>query len=149
MSDTEFNEAWLAAYKRNHPELFPGSVPAEPAKGDDTAEKPKRASKWHNVRTEMAGMTFQSGHEAAVIGNLMTAEEHRAGVFGLRLQVRFPLPGGKFYDADATYLDEHLKSHVIDAKGWNQKTQKYILTAEFRSKRRQFRELYGQEIELL
>ena len=119
------------------------------ADGTDTQGKPKRASKWHNVRSEMAGMTFQSGHEAEVIGNLMVAEERRAGVFGLRLQVRFPLPGGKFYDADATYIDGKIQPHVIDAKAFNLKTGKYLLTREFRSKRRQFRELYGHDIELL
>lgn len=97
-------------------------------------------SKYKNVRTEANGLLFQSGHEASVVGNLILLEEqHR--IFGLRLQVRFPLPGDTVYVADAVYLDEKLEPHIIDAKG--------ALTKEFKIKRKLFKERYGRDIELL
>ena len=101
----------------------------------------KPASKYRNVRTEAKGLRFQSGHEATEIGKLIVAEEHKAGVFALRLQVRFPLQGKNTYVADAVYLDENLVAHIIDAKG--------MLTKEFKIKAKLFKEKYGQEIELI
>jgi hypothetical protein len=58
------------------------------------------ASKYHNAKAEAHGMTFASGHEAAVISGLILAEQQHK-IFGLRLQVRFPLQGGVVYVADA------------------------------------------------
>ena len=98
------------------------------------------ASKYHNTRTEVRGLIFQSGHEAAVIKGLMLAEEAKQ-IFGLRLQVRFPLEGNVIYVADATYLDDKLQAHVIDAKG--------MRTREYINKAKQFKARYGQAIEEL
>ncbi len=109
----------------------------------------KTPSKYHNARAEMMGIRFQSGHEADVIGKLVIADEHHAGVHGLRLQVPFELPGGIIYQADATYIDDQLQGHVIDAKAWDVKTQKYLRTPEYRLKRRLFKGKYGREIEEL
>jgi len=99
------------------------------------------ASKYKNVKTEARGMTFQSGHEAAVVGNLILLEERKM-IFALRLQVRFPLQGSITYVADAVYLDEKLESHVIDAKG-------YKGVKEYKLKRKLFKERYHREIEEL
>ena len=99
------------------------------------------ASKYRNVRAEAKGFRFQSGREAVEISKLILADEQHQGVFGLRLQVKFPLAGGTSYTADAVYLDENLKPHVVDVKG--------ILTKEFKIKAKLFRERYGQEIEII
>ncbi len=101
----------------------------------------KPASKYKNVRAVAKGLRFQSGHEAVEVGKLIIAEEHKTGVFALRLQVKFPLQGGNSYTADAVYLDENLVAHVVDAKG--------VLTKEFKIKAKLFKEKYGQEIELI
>jgi hypothetical protein len=98
------------------------------------------ASKYHNAKAEAHGMTFASGHEAAVISGLILAEQQHK-IFGLRLQVRFPLQGGVVYVADATYLDEHLVGHVVDAKGFRNRA--YI------NKAKQFKAQYGRTIEEL
>lgn len=98
------------------------------------------ASKYHNVRAEARGLSFQSGHEAAEISKLILLEEQRK-IFGLRLQVRFPLAGKTSYIADAVYLDESLEPHVIDCKGFQ--------TKEFKLKAELFKEKYGREIELI
>jgi len=103
--------------------------------------KPVPASKYHNVRAEAKGMSFQSGHEAVEVGKLITMEEHKAGVYGLRLQVRFPLPGNTVYVADAVYLDDVLEPHIVDCKGFQ--------TKEFKLKAKLFKERYGREIELI
>jgi len=113
--------------KRLNPELM-GAISTVPA------------SKYHNIRAEAKGLRFQSGHEAAEIGKLIVAEEHRL-IFALRLQTRFPLQGGNSYTADAVYLDENLEVHVVDAKG--------MLTKEFKIKAKLFKERYGKDIELL
>ncbi len=101
----------------------------------------KPASKYHNTRTEAKGMRFQSGKEAAEVVKLVMLDEKHQGVFGLRLQVRFPLGENDSYIADATYLDEKLQGHVVDAKGFR--------TREYLRKRRLFKKYYGQDIEEL
>ncbi len=103
----------------------------------------KPASKYHNAQTEAAGMTFQSGHEAAGVAGLLLAEK-QGHIFGLRLQVRFPLAGKVVYVADAVYLEKVggvLYPRVVDFKGF--KTQAYKI------KRKLFKERYGQDIEEL
>lgn len=107
----------------------------ELTKGVDSRRNP---SKYHNARTEAAGMTFDSGKEAAYISNLIILEEHKK-IFGLRLQVRFPLAGGIIYIADAVYLDEQLQPHIIDVKGFKTET--------YRMKKKLFKEQYGRDIE--
>lgn len=104
------------------------------------------ASKYHNARTEGKGLRFQSGHEAAEISKLILLDE-RHQIFSLRLQVAFPLPGKMIYRADAVYLDEKLKVHVVDAKAWDIKTKKFLETPEFKIKRELFKERYGIQIE--
>ncbi len=108
-----------------------------------------KPSKYHNARAEYKGMTFQSGHEMDVVGKLVMAEENHAGVHGLRLQVDFALPGGIIYRADATYGDDDLQFHVVDAKAWDVKTQKFLRTPEFKLKAKLFKATYGQDIEEL
>ena len=101
------------------------------------------ASKYHNIRAETKGLRFQSGYEAAEISKLILAEEQKC-IFGLRLQVRFPLPGSNVYVADAVFCqlkDGKLELVVLDAKGYE--------TPEFKIKARLFKERYGQEIELI
>lgn len=106
------------------------------------------ASKYHNARTEYSGMTFQSGREARRAAELVLLEQHRK-IFGLRFQVRFPLPGGIVYVADATYLevvDGHLVGVVEDTKGWDEKKKKFMVTDSFRMKSKMFFETYGIRI---
>jgi len=97
-------------------------------------------SKYHNVKTESAGMTFQSGHEASVVQGLILQEQHGM-IFGLRLQVKFPLPGKINYIADAVYLelqDGKLMPVVEDAKGFK--------TKEYKLKKKLFEERFGLKI---
>lgn len=104
------------------------------------ATESQPASKYKNVRTEAGGLRFQSGHEASEIMKLVLLDEKHL-IFGLRLQVKFHLAGGNSYIADAVYLDEKLRAHVVDAKG--------VLTKEFKIKAKLFAEKYGKEIELI
>lgn len=104
------------------------------------ALKTGNPAKYHNVKTDSAGMTFASGHEAVRIGELILAEQHHE-VFGLRLQVRFPLPGAGTYVADAVYSeiqDGKLSVVVEDAKG--------VRTELYRRSAKQFKARYGIEI---
>ena len=98
------------------------------------------ASKYRNARSEAKGLRFQSGREAAGVMDLVLQEEQHL-IFGLRLQVRFPLPGKTVYVADAVYLYVELTPHVVDFKG--------IATREFKLKAKLFKERYGQDIELV
>lgn len=103
------------------------------------------ASKYHNVKSEIDGLTFQSGKEAARCHELMMLEQAHH-IFALRFQVRFPLPGKSSYIADAVYCQlglngtrEELTVVVEEIKGtWTQ-------TA--RLKRKLFEEKYGVQIE--
>lgn len=97
-------------------------------------------SKYGNVRSTAHGMTFASGKEAARIGELILLEAQKL-IFGLRLQVRFPLQGGVIYVADATYAeikDGVLTFIVEDCKG--EKTRTYL------NKKKQFNAQYGMDI---
>jgi hypothetical protein len=97
------------------------------------------ASKYHNARTEAKGLSFQSGHEASEVSNLILLDE-RHQIFALRLQVRFPL-GNETYVADAVYLDDKLEAHIVDVKGFR--------TRDYLRKRKLFKAKYGREIEEL
>jgi hypothetical protein len=97
-------------------------------------------SKYHNARTEAAGMQFASGKEAGGVANLIMLEEQKL-IFALRLQVRFPLAGGIVYVADAVFcqlVDGILSTRVVDFKGFK--------TKEYKLKRRLFKERYGMDI---
>ncbi len=105
------------------------------------------ASKYHNAKTEAAGMTFQSGYEAAGVSKLILLEAQHE-IFALRLQVRFPLAGKTVYVADAVYLKlepsweagkPYIVPVVVDFKG--------VKTKEYKIKKRLFRERYGIDIE--
>ncbi len=99
------------------------------------------ASKYKNAQTEASGMTFQSGREAAGVQILILLEKQHK-IFALRLQVRFSLPGGIFYVADAVYLDNKLDVHILDFKG--------VKTDVFTIKRKLFEEQYSpHKIELV
>ncbi len=98
----------------------------------------KPASKYHNTRTEANGLRFASGKEAAGCKNLMLLEQQHE-IFGLRLQVHFPLQAKIAYIADALYVDKLLQVHVVDFKGFR--------TPEYKLKKKLFREKYGHEIE--
>ena len=95
-------------------------------------------SKYHNTKTESHGMLFDSGKEAAGVAGLILMEEQKQ-IFGLRLQVRFPLPGGIVYVADAVYLDEKLQPPIVAFKGFRNQT--YIMKSKL------FKEKYDRGIE--
>ena len=88
---------------------------------------PKRGSKYKNQATEVAGIKFDSKHEASryrMLKILETAEK----ISDLKLQVRYKLDVNGYhicdYIADFTYKDEGLLI-VEDAKGY--KTDIYSL----------------------
>ncbi len=118
----------------------------------DLAEKVGKApsaSKYHNAKTEAENLTFQSGREAAGVQILILLEKQHK-IFALRLGVRIPLAGGIFYVADAVYLDNKLDAHIIDFKAWDVKTEKFLLTPEFKLKQKLFEEQYSpHKIELV
>ncbi len=99
-----------------------------------------KPSKYGNAKTQVKGMLFDSGYEAAGVANLILLEQQYE-IFALRLQVQFPLQAKISYIADAVYVDKYLKVHVVDFKGY--------ATREYKIKRKLFKERYGQEIEEL
>ena len=120
--------------------ISPDVLALNPQLAEVLDESNKPASKYGNIRTIFRGLRFASGKEAKDMADLILQDEHHV-IFGLRLQVRFPLQGNNSYVADAVYFDEELKVHVVDSKG--------VRTKEFNIKAKLFAERYGQEIELL
>lgn len=103
-------------------------------------EKTSPPSKYKNVRTIYKGMLFQSGKEAAGVAKLILLEEQHL-IFGLRLQVRFPLAKDVAYIADAVYSEVRngtLQVVVVDFKGYE--------TQSWKIKRKLFKERYGIDI---
>ena len=127
MKESEFQQMSQDVLDRN-PEL------------KDYIQSAKPASKYGNARTIAKGLKFQSGKEANEISKLITLDEKHE-IFGLRLQVKFPLPGGNSYIADAVYIDKYMNIHIVDVKGYS--------TKEFRIKAKAFKAEYGHVIELI
>lgn len=105
-------------------------------------------SKYHNRKTVVNGIKFDSRHEADVYCQLFLLE--RAGkIKDLRLQVPFVLQDkftfqGKVilpikYVADFVFIDEEGVEHIIDAKG--------MRTEVYKIKRKMFLNRYQKNIE--
>lgn len=124
------------------------------------AQKQTKPSKYHNVKTLLNGMLFDSKHEADVYQGLLIRQQ--AGqIRELRRQVPFQLcapdsmmpahllPGAlvrvvevAIYVADAVYIDNIDNSlHVIDAKGQRKRICPYPLKKKWMALQ------YGIEIE--
>ena len=110
------------------------------------------APKKHKYGAKRSGK-YPSQHQADVAGRLY-ALQAAGKIEDLREEVTFILiPGrnkvsGISYRADFTWIEENAL-HVGDAKPWDQKTQKFLKTAEFRLKERMMYLLCGITIELL
>jgi len=105
-------------------------------------QKPKKPSKYRNVRQTINGMTFDSKKEAEDAQNFMTAVW--AGEYiSYQHHVIFPLPGGINYEADHTLINKKLEVEVYDTKTLG------TVTKEFKLKAKLFREVYGRDIKLI
>lgn len=106
--------------------------------------KPAKASKYHNVKVQADGFTFDSRHEADV-WLLLRARERAGDISQLRRQVAFPLfvpvfgPDGQplqinaeccTYVADYVFLDKAGNRVVMDAKGQKKRICPYPLKAK-------------------
>lgn len=103
-----------------------------------------KMSKYHNIKTTVDGITFDSKAEAHYYSFL----KYRQGsgtLFNLRLQVPyvFKIDGKKIftYKADFQYTDKEGKEHVIDVKG--------VETPVFRLKKKLIEAQYDIEIEVV
>ncbi|MFA6307077.1 MAG: DUF1064 domain-containing protein [Patescibacteria group bacterium] len=94
-------------------------------------------SKYHNKRTTLDGMTFDSGAEAKRARELLLLHQAKK-IFALAFQVAFPVAKDIIYVADFVYLDENLKPVIEDCKG--------VKTKEYKIKAKLFKEKYGLEI---
>lgn len=111
--------------------------------------KPERRymSKYHSVKTEIDGITFDSKREAELYIKLQALERGGA-IRALERQVKFPLYGIEantrtethicFYVADFVCQDENGQTCIYDAKG--------MKTAMYRLKKRWFEAQYGLKI---
>lgn len=95
-------------------------------------------NKYHSKRVTVEGRTFDSGREAVRAGELVLLHQNYQ-IFALAFQVAIPLPGAGKYVADFFYLDDKLRPHFEDAKGF--KTDTYKL------KKKQVENHYGIKIE--
>jgi hypothetical protein len=100
-----------------------------------TKTKPKKRSKYGNVRTEYEGRTYHSKAEAATAAWLDGLQRVGKIRSWLPQQPSFPMPGGGKYTADFLIFvtDDHY--HVHDTKGYD--------TAESKLKRNYVKEKYG------
>lgn len=102
------------------------------------AGEKNKPSKYRNVRTTLNGMSFDSGKEAADAGNFQLGVQAGEWIAYLH-HVRFPLPGGAYYEADHVLINTDLTVSVYDSKGG-------IRTKEYRLKKKLFEEKYHKEI---
>lgn len=101
-------------------------------------------SKYHNIKTVVNGITFDSKREAFYY-NLYRKLENAKEIFSLQRQIPyvFKLDGKKIftYKADFQYTDSDGKIHVIDVKG--------VLTPVFRLKKKLIEAQHNIEIEIV
>lgn len=101
-------------------------------------------SKYHNIKTVVNGITFDSKREAFYY-NLYRKLEKAKKIFNLQRQIPyvFKLDGKKIftYKADFQYTDSDGKTHVIDVKG--------VLTPVFRLKKKLIEAQHNIEIEIV
>ena len=101
-------------------------------------------SKYHNIKTVVNGITFDSKREAFYY-NLYRKREKAKELFNLQRQIPyvFKLDGKKIftYKADFQYTDSDGKIHVIDVKG--------VLTPVFRLKKKLIEAQHNIEIEIV
>ena len=129
LSEDEWNEL-----QRRRGKAFP-----LPFGSDEPREEPR--SKYHNRRTEVDGIIFDSRHEAETYKALMLrvmAGELKA----VLRQVRFDLPGGIRYVADFVTIAPDMRIEgVYDAKSEiTKKNRVYI------NKKKQMKACWGIEI---
>lgn len=136
MSRIEFTEEWLRDYEKRTGKHGHDQTSAAPA---SAATAPKK-SKYGNRRTDYAGRTFDSAHEAEVYKQLEL--QVRAGeLLGVICQQTFLLPGGVKYVADFIALKRDGTYDVIDAKSEGTRKDKV-----YQIKRKQMRACLGIEI---
>lgn len=101
-------------------------------------------SKYHNIKTVVNGITFDSKREAFYY-NLYRRREKAKELFNLQRQIPyvFKLNDKKIftYKADFQYTDTDGKTHVIDVKG--------VLTPVFRLKKKLIEAQHNIEIEIV
>lgn len=101
-------------------------------------------SKYHNIKTVVNGITFDSKREAFYY-NLYRKREKAKELFNLQRQIPyvFKLDDKKIftYKADFQYTDTDGKTHVIDVKG--------VLTPVFRLKKKLIEAQHNIEIEIV
>ena len=115
------------------------------------AGKVKKESKYHNRKTEAAGIVFQSGKEAEDYGKLMLGVRAGEYAFVLR-QVPFILqekPEQIIYVADFVTGNNDGTWEAIDSKGFDEKGQSYRLTDMFKLKQKLFTQKYGRKIKII
>lgn len=134
MSRIEFTEEWLRDYEKRTGKHGHDQTGAAP-----TGAAPKK-SKYGNRKTDYAGRTFDSAHEAEVYKQLEL--QVRAGeLLGVICQQPFILPGGVKYVADFIVLKRDRTYDVIDAKSEATRKDKV-----YQIKRKQMRACLGIEI---
>lgn len=101
-------------------------------------------SKYHNIKTVVNGITFDSKREAFYY-NLYRKLEKAKKIFNLQRQIPyvFKLNDKRIftYKADFQYTDSDGKTHVIDVKG--------VLTPVFRLKKKLIEAQHNIEIEIV
>lgn len=103
-----------------------------------------KMNKYHNIKTTVDGITFDSKAEARYYGIYKRFQEW-GKISNLQRQIPyiFKIDGKKIftYKADFQYTDKEGKEHVIDVKG--------VETPVFRLKKKLIEAQYGIEIEVV
>ncbi len=102
-----------------------------------------------NVRTtDLDGEVYGSGKEAEDARNFILAV--RAGEYLLyKHHVWITLPSGNKMELDHVLVDKTFKVHVFDTKAFDDKTQKYLSTREWKNKAKEFKAAYGFDIKII
>jgi hypothetical protein len=106
-------------------------------------EKPKKRSKYRNIRQEAAGMHFDSGKEAEDAYKFMVGV--RAGEYLVYLHhVTVSLPGNIKMELDHLLINNQLEIEVFDSKGGDA-----TVTRDWKNKAKLFKATYGKEIRII
>lgn len=111
-----------------------------------TSSAGKKRSKHLNVIVkDPGGEVYDSGKEAADAANLALAVrsgEYLAYIHHLVVK----LPSGNKLELDHVLINNMLQVEVFDSKAFDEKTQKYLSTPEWKAKAKEFKAKFGFEI---
>lgn len=135
----------VANWAKNNPEL----IKLNPELASMVGNTSINLSKHRNIRvTDPDGEKYDSGQEAADASRFVAGV--RSGEFLMyKHHVPVSLPGGIRMVIDHIVVTKSFQVELYDTKAWDEKTQRYLVTPDWRNKQKLFQDTFGIKIGII